>query len=535
MKILLAQINPIVGALKSNAELIRGIMEKKSGEADILVFPEMCLTGYPPQDLLFESHFIDEAHLRLTELSRAAGSSPVIVGTVRKENDRLFNTAAVLQNGHILGFRDKSLLPTYDVFDEDRYFAPAETVEILPVDVNGRTLNLGLEICEDLWDMEYDLKVTRQLAQQGADIIINISASPFSTGRLQDRLQLVKTKTAESGVPFVYCNLTGAQDELVFDGRSFVMSGDSHLITMCKGFEDDLTTVDLADPSMHTPDILPEPEEIFQALTLGVKDYFRKTGHSLAVIGLSGGIDSALVAAVAAAALGPEQVLGVTMPSRFSSGHSVSDSEQLARNLGIQFLEIPIRDLNETMLQAVEPVFAGTEFGIAEENIQARLRGNILMAIANKQNALVLNTGNKTETALGYCTMYGDMCGALAVISDLNKVQVYDVCRQVNEKAGRDVIPDHTLTKAPSAELRPEQVDPFDYAEVSPLVDEIVTENKALNGLVKDGYDEMTARRMLRLVRLSEYKRRQAAPGIRISPKAFGIGRRYPIVNHFTD
>ncbi|MBC8479332.1 MAG: NAD+ synthase, partial [FCB group bacterium] len=468
-------------------------------------------------------------------ITKTAKASVVILGTVRHEGKKIYNSAAVLQNGKLLGFRDKSLLPTYDVFDEDRYFEPAESVKPLSVTIGSKTVNLGIEICEDLWDADYDLKVSRELVNQDADLLINISASPFSINKQRERLRLVKDKVDELKKHFIYCNLVGAQDELVFDGGSFVYSVDGFTVAVCDQFNTQLKLVDLDNCTKVEIVNLPEEEQIFNALALGVKDYFGKTGHQKAVLGLSGGIDSALTAVIAENALGPDNVLGITMPSQFSSDHSIEDSRVLAQNLGIRFENIPIKSVNREFLSALEPVFRGTEEGLAEENLQARIRGNILMATANKLNALLLNTGNKTETALGYCTMYGDMCGALAVISDLNKTQVYAVSRWINKQAGKPVIPVNTIEKPPSAELKPDQVDPFDYDMISPLVDAIVTENRHLNSLVAEGYDREVVADLLKKIQINEYKRRQAAPGIRISMKAFGIGRRYPIVNRFSN
>ena len=533
MRIALAQINPTVGALADNAEQILAVITDCTAKVDLIVFPEMALTGYPPQDLLLESRFLEDTAAIFNKLVRKVTATPVILGTVHEVDDHLYNTAAILKDGQVVGWQDKSLLPTYDVFDELRYFTPAHSQIPISLTLNNGPVHLGVEICEDLWDDEYPLKVSQRLVEQGAEILINISASPFSVDKAGERLNLVSSRAKQLQRPFIYVNLVGAQDELVFDGSSLVVDEKGRLLAQLPAFQEAVEIVDLSTAKEDHWQTTTAEAQIFSALKLGVCDYFHKTGHMKAVVGLSGGIDSALVATIAAEALGAENVLGVTMPSQFSSVGSVDDSRVLARNLGTEFQEIPIKTLNEEMLKALDPVFSGTDPGIAEENIQARLRGNLLMAIANKRNALVLNTGNKTETALGYCTLYGDMCGALAVISDLNKLEVYAVSRWINKEKDREIIPESTLTKAPSAELRPDQVDPFDYVKVSPLIDAIVTENKGLNSLITAGYDRYSAREMLRLVRLTEHKRRQSAPGIRISPKAFGIGRRYPIVNGY--
>ncbi len=533
MKVAVAQLNPTVGALEDNAQQILRVIADYRQNADLIVFPEMMLTGYPPQDLLLEDRFITRLKQKLQQIAAQCTAVPVIVGAVRRVGGKLYNSAATLTGGEIIAWRAKSLLPTYDVFDEARYFEPAGKIEPLTLEIAGRSFTIGLEICEDLWDQDYSLKVTQQLVESGADLILNISASPFSVDRLSERMQTVKLKVNQFNKPFLYCNLVGAQDELVFDGGSFFIDGKGQLSGLAPQFESGVYIFDTEQSTIVKEPDLSAAEQIFRALSLGVSDYFRKTGHTQAVLGLSGGIDSALVAVIAAHALGKEHVLGITMPSVYSSGHSVTDSRKLAENLGIEFEEIPIKQINEEMLSALEPVFSGTQAGLAEENLQARIRGGLLMAVANKRNALLLNTGNKTETALGYCTLYGDMCGAVGVISDLNKLQVYAVARWYNRQYGAEIIPHNTLTKPPSAELKPDQVDPFDYNLIAPLVDEIVTGNKHLNELVKQGYDRGMVTEVLKKIRLNEYKRRQAAPGIRISRKAFGVGRCYPIVNGF--
>ncbi len=533
MKIAVAQLNPTVGALEENAKQILRVIADYRKIADLIVFPEMMLTGYPPQDLLLENRFITRMEQKLQQIATQCTAIPLIVGAIRRVDGKLYNTAAVLAGGEIMAWRDKSLLPTYDVFDEARYFEPAREVEPLTLEIAGRSFTIGIEICEDLWDQDYSLKVTEKLVRSGADLILNISASPFSVDRLDERMQTVMSKVDQFKKPFLYCNLVGAQDELVFDGGSFFIDGNGQLSGLAPQFKSGAYLIDTDEPATVNKPVLSKEEQIFRALSLGVSDYFRKTGHTKAVLGLSGGIDSALVAVIAAHALGKEHVLGITMPSVYSSGHSVTDSRKLAENLGIEFEEIPIKQINEEMLTALKPVFSGTQAGLAEENLQARIRGGLLMAVANKRNALLLNTGNKTETALGYCTLYGDMCGAIGVISDLNKLQVYAVARWYNRQHGADIIPQNTLTKPPSAELKPDQVDPFDYNLIAPLVDEIVTGNKHLTELVKQGYDRTMVAEVLKIIRLNEYKRRQAAPGIRISRKAFGVGRCYPIVNGF--
>jgi NAD+ synthase (glutamine-hydrolysing) len=535
MKVVLAQINPTVGALEKNAAQIMNIIKKYSNEVDLIVFPEMALTGYPPQDLIYEPTFIDKTIQRLFEITSVVEDTPVIVGLLRKQNNRIYNTAAIIQNKKVIGFRDKSLLPTYDVFDEFRYFTQAETIAPIKVRINGKEVSLGIEICEDLWDHGYDIKTTDILVEKGADIIINISASPFSINRYRKRVKLVWNKVNQLKKHFIYCNLVGAQDELIFDGASFVMNSSGNIIANGKPFEPDIVIADLDFPLISDDTLMKEDEQIYHALSLGVKDYFRKTGHKKAVIGLSGGIDSALTAAIVANAIGPENVTGVTLPSKYSSDHSVSDSELLANNLKINFKEIPISTIHSEIHQTLVDSFSSGYKRLTDENLQARIRGNILMALSNEWNALLLNTGNKTETALGYCTMYGDMAGALGVISDLNKIQVYSVSNWINEYYCKEIIPLGTLTKPPSAELSPNQVDPFDYDIISPLVHEIVTEHRSKKELIDLGYEEQIIDDTFNKLKIAEFKRRQSAPGLRVSVKAFGIGRRYPIVNGFKE
>ena len=534
MKVVLAQINPTVGALKNNAQKIIEIIREHTPKCDLIIFPEMALTGYPPQDLLLDKSFIQKTQEVLNGIASSVNSTAVIIGSIRKENHNIYNTVAIIQSGSVLAYRDKMHLPTYDVFDEVRYFTPSEFVEPVEVSVNGKSVKLGLQICEDLWDEEYETKVSKSLCNQGAELLINISASPFHINKHNERIELICDKAKDLKCSFIYCNLVGAQDELVFDGQSCIVNSAGEVIFLSAAFEENVQLVDLDKCKQIKVLELSEEEQIFRALSLGVKDYFQKTGHTQAVIGTSGGVDSALTAAIAQNALGRENVLGISMPSIFSSDHSISDAQALAENLGIQFEIISIKKINEQMLEGLSPIFNGSAAGLAEENLQARIRGNILMAAANKQGALLLNTGNKTEIALGYCTMYGDMAGALAVISDLNKSQVYDVSRWINTHFKKDIIPQNTLTKSPSAELRPDQVDPFDYDVVSPLVDILITEPKRADELEEEGYDPALISDLIKKIRLAEYKRRQAPPGIRISSKAFGVGRRYPIINQFT-
>jgi len=532
MRIALCQINPIVGALQSNADKIIQIIGKYSAQCDLLIFPELVLTGYPPQDLLADSQFIANTEATLNKIVFTT-TTPVILGSVRRDGDNLFNSAAIMHNGNLTAYCDKTHLPTYDVFDEMRYFTPAIERKPVTLQCGNKQVNLGIQICEDLWDHEYDCKVSSELKEEGAEVIINISASPYHINRLSERIDIISNKAKQLKCNFIYCNLIGAQDELIFDGQSCMVNTTGEMTELLPAFEESIQIIDTEKTSSIPVNEKGEEEEMYAALTLGVADYFHKTGHTKAVIGLSGGIDSALTAAIAANALGAENILGVSMPSQYSSQHSRTDAQELAENLGIHFETISIEHINEIFLSELHPLFKNTEAGLAEENLQARIRGNLLMAVANKKNALLLNTGNKTETALGYCTMYGDMAGALAVISDLNKSQVYAVSRWINYNIGRTIIPENTLTKAPSAELRPDQVDPFNYAVVSPLVDILITEQKSTDELCEMGYESSLVEELKNKIRLAEYKRRQAPPGLRVSPKAFGMGRRFPIVNQY--
>ncbi len=532
----LAQINPTVGDVAGNLALVQKYLAEVPPQAEVVVFPECSLRGYPAEDLLFEAPFLAELRESLEALASESGDRWIIVGTVRQEEGLLYNTAAVLHAGTVVAYRDKALLPTYDVFDELRYFTPARQIEPVTLDLaSGESLRVGLHICEDLWDQHYDTKVCAILGDAGVDLFLNVSASPFKINRMTERVELARAVASRWHKPYLYCNLVGGQDELVFDGRSLVLDGSGDLALEGAPFEEDLlavsypvergASVPVADRSRSA--------ELRGAIVLGVRDYFRKTGHSEAVVGLSGGIDSSVVAVLAAAALGPDNVLGIAMPSVYSSAASERDARQLAENAGIRLELMPIESLRGAMLETLEPLFKGTSEGVAEENLQARLRGTLLMAVANKRGALLLTTGNKTEVALGYATLYGDMAGALAPIGDVSKSDVYDLARYLNQEAEGELIPATVLEKTPSAELAPNQVDPFDYDVVSPLVDELVLNGASDGDLEARGYDRALITRLRGLLVRAEYKRRQAAPSIRVTGKAFGVGRKYPIVNRY--
>jgi len=536
MNLALCQVNPTLGNFRYNYEKILSFYEKaKTKGADFVIFPELSITGYPPQDLLLETSFIRE-NLRTTQnISEKIGKIPAIFGFIRQQDSFLFNSAALVKNGKVLGTYDKILLPTYDVFDEARYFTRGKSCSPITVDVKEKDVRIGLQICEDLWDNGYDVKVTDEVIKNGAEIIVNISASPFSEGKKFEREKLIRSKVNSFGIPFLYCNLVGAQDELIFDGNSMIFLGDGKLVAEGKQFEEDIILVDLENSGSEK--VQPRPYyremELFNGLVLGIRDYFRKTDFSKCVIGLSGGIDSSLTACLAVEALGKDNVICLSMPSHVSSSHSIDDAKELTQNLGINLQIIRIDELKRKYDSTLEETFKGLSEDVTEENIQARIRGNLLMAFSNKFGYLVLSTGNKTEIALGYCTLYGDMSGGLAVISDLSKTDIYAIAKWFNDSKGKDIIPDNVLKKTPSAELSEDQVDPFDYEVVSPLVDEIIEFHRSKEELRKLGYDSNLVDHIYFLIHRAEFKRRQAAPGLRVTSKAFGMGRRYPIVNHY--
>ena len=535
MKISLCQINPTVGAIDRNVDLIMKWYQKAvAAGAELTVFPELVLVGYPPQDLLLRRRFINKAEMALKSIAEKT-TVPMIIGNPLRENGELYNCAFVCSNGEITGHYKKRLLPTYDVFDEDRYFTSGESMEVIEVRFGDSLVKIGMQICEDLWDEDYACNLAKSLKEKGAECIVNISASPYRVGRLADRSKLIVSKVTETALPFFYCNIVGAQDELIFDGQSLAYDGKGNLIGQGSAFEEDIVLVDLENPVPIQLKISEREQKIYNALVLGVRDYFRKTGYKKAVLGLSGGIDSSLTGCIAVDALGPNNVHGVSMPSRYSSDHSREDAKTLAKNLGIDYRTISIESIVGEFDESLEESFNGSEPSVAEENIQARVRGSLLMALSNKFNWLVLSTGNKTELAMGYCTLYGDMNGGLSVISDLSKTDVYALSRWVNEEAGSERIPVNSIEKPPSAELRPDQVDPFDYDVVSPLVSALIEDEKSPTELMAEGADQELVKDISRRIRINEYKRRQAAPGLRVTSKAFGIGRRVPIVNQFDE
>ncbi len=521
LNVAICQINPVLGSFENNLKKIATNYEEavKKG-ADLVVFPEMSITGYPPQDLLSNNKFVDQNIHCLENLSKMV-TVPCIFGFVDSVDGNKYNAAAVCQDGKIVYKYHKIHLPNYDVFDERRYFQSGDSVGVFDLKINNSNYKIALQICEDLWEDEYERKISDEIIKNNPDLIINISASPFTKDRKNDRIKLIQSKYKNANCPFIYCNLVGGQDELIFDGFSMVFNSELELINMGNGFQEQILLTDLN--TKVSIENISSNEQLFKALSLGINDYFIKTGHKKAVIGLSGGIDSALVACLAVDALGSDNVYLVSMPSRFSSDHSKSDAKKLASNLNTNFDTIDIDGLFGKYLDTLDKKFEGTENNVAEENIQSRIRGNILMAISNKFGCLVLSTGNKTELALGYCTLYGDMSGGLSAIGDLNKTEVYELSKWINQN--KELIPKNIISKEPSAELAPNQVDPFDYELISPIVDKIVFGDS--NELDQQFLS------LKKKININEHKRRQAAPVLRVSKKAFGIGRRIPIVNHF--
>ena len=535
MKIALCQINPTVGAINQNKKSIFDWYHRAVDlGADLVVFPELSLIGYPPQDLLLRNRFIENAKNALDEIAQKS-TIPIILGNTMMEDNKLYNCAFFCEKGEIISHYKKRLLPTYDVFDEARYFTSGSEPCVVKLSINGENVYLGLQICEDLWDKNYSCDLVEALKAKGAEIIINLSASPYRVDRLLDRCELIQRKASDNRLSYVYCILVGAQDELIFDGQSLAYNENGELIAQGKAFEEEILLVDIKNSQTIDLKDSRREEKMYNALVLGVKDYFNKTGHSEAVIGLSGGIDSSLTACIAVDALGIENVHGVSMPSKFSSQHSKDDAKLLSENLGVDYRTISIESIVSSFEESLKASYNGSEPGVAEENIQARTRGSIIMALSNKFNWLVLSTGNKTELAMGYCTLYGDMNGGLAVISDLSKTDVYALSRWVNEKAGFDCIPINSIEKPPSAELAPNQVDPFDNDVVSPLVTALIDNQKSPSELIKEGADPGLVKDISNRIRINEYKRRQAAPGLKVTSKAFGMGRRVPIINQYDE
>jgi NAD+ synthetase len=551
MKIAIAQIDFTIGAFAANLEaMAAAVAQARNAAADLVVFTELATVGYPPGDLLERPEFIDR---NLEQLARVAALSDerlgILVGFVERNESgvgkALYNAAALCHRGRVVDRTRKCLLPTYDVFDEARYFEPG--AEVRPLELHG--VRLGVSVCEDAWadpDRDGQSLYTRdpvlELIDCGAQLLINISASPFELGKAAARRELVRRHAVSAGRFFVYANQVGGNDELVFDGHSMIFDGAGRVVARARDFAADLLLYEIPERGLGATtrvegppgELRPVSEsreaEAMAALELGLKDFVAKCGFERVLLGLSGGIDSALVAAIAARALGPDKVLGVAMPTRNSSSGSLRDAAALAANLGIDFERIDIDPVFQSHLDALAPSFAGRAADVTEENLQARVRGAVLMALANKFGRLLLATGNKSELAVGYCTLYGDMCGGLAVISDVPKILVYELARFVNREG--EVIPEATIVKPPSAELRPGQTDQ-DSLPPYPVLDRIieawVEERRSAAEIIAEGFDPDTVREVVRRISASEYKRRQAAPGIKVTAKAFGSGRRYPI------
>jgi NAD+ synthase (glutamine-hydrolysing) len=552
----LAQVNSVIGDFDGNRRKMLAFAEEArslpAGGVDLLVFPELSLCGYPPMDLLDQESFAEENMAALRRLQRELPRElTVAVGYVDRnrtgQGKPLINAVAILRGGELVFAQAKTLLPTFDVFDEARYFEPARARRV--VEIAGR--RVGFAICEDIWwekppvaGFRYEIDPIKDLLDAGAELLVVPSASPFTAGKLALRMELAAKAAREGGVPLLYCNVIGANDSLVFDGRSFALDAEGSLSALA-GWEEELLAVDTATlergaakgrPSAGwTPapvEGADEYDEIERALVLGIRDYMRKCGFKTACLGLSGGIDSALVAVLAAEAIGADKVTCLSMPSRYSSEGSVSDSRALCDALGMRLESLPIEGPFSAYLALLEPKFEGREQDLAEENLQARVRGSILMAWSNKFGALLLTTGNKSEMAAGYCTLYGDMCGGLAPIGDLLKTEVYGLARYINARAGRVVIPEATLTKAPSAELRPDQTDQDSlppYEVLDAILSLYIVENLGASEIVARGFDAALVERVISMVGKAEHKRRQSAPVLKVSARAFGTGRRIPI------
>ena len=550
MKIAIAQLNPTIGDITYNAQqIITAAKEAAAQNVRLLLTPELSLCGYPPRDLLLDPGFVELIGKELKAIAfQLPKNMAVLIGTVEinphaasKGQKPLYNSMALLDGGKVKQVFHKRLLPTYDVFDEDRYFEPGYEANYFTLD--GTTF--GVSICEDLWNDErfwgkrsYEVNPIEELAQLGVDVIINLSASPYTVGKQQLREAILHHAATAYQKPILYVNQVGGNDDLVFDGNSVALNRAGSIVDRAQGFDTDLIMVELAalisnsyDPAtFKTGEKESENAEIFSALVLGVKDYARKCSFRQAILGLSGGIDSALVAAIASEALGAENVLGVLMPSPYSSEHSISDAVDLVNNLGIRSQKLEIKAAMEVYDRLLEPMFAGTEFGIAEENIQSRIRGNLLMAIANKFGYLLLSTGNKSEMAVGYCTLYGDMNGGLAVIADVPKTRVFELCRWLNRQ--QEVIPNNIISKPPSAELKPDQKDADslpDYEILDDILERMICQHQSSAEIVAGGHDPAIVSKVRALVTRAEFKRRQAPPGIKITDRAFGTGWRMPI------
>ncbi|MGB3534821.1 MAG: NAD+ synthase [Microcoleaceae cyanobacterium] len=554
MKIAIAQLNPTVGDLKGNSQQILTAAQKAiETDCNLLLTTELALTGYPPRDLLMRPSFIQATTHQLQQLAKNLPSQlAVLVGTVepnspgKQRGERLlYNSAALLHHGIIQQYFQKRLLPTYDVFDEDRYFEAGKDSHWFNLTIEEVSYKIGVTICEDLWNDEefwghqsYRCNPLIELVQQDIDFVVNLSASPYQAGKQKLRQAMLGHSAKRYRIPIVYANQIGGNDDLIFDGCSFVLNRKGKVIQFLSSFQTDFAAVEWDKQQQDFKEnnkakiIESIDQEIWSALVLGVKDYVKKCGFSKVILGLSGGIDSALVAAVASVAIGAENVLGILMPSPYSSEHSIEDGLALANNLGIQTQIIPIAETMSAMNSALEPLFKNTEFGIAEENIQSRIRGTLLMGISNKFGHLLLSTGNKSEMAVGYCTLYGDMNGGLAVIADVPKTRVYSICRWLNQSNNSEIIPENVITKPASAELKPGQVDQDSlpsYEVLDDILYRLIEKHQSPQQIVTAGHEQTVVEKVVKLVLRAEFKRRQAPPGLKISDRAFGTGWRMPI------
>jgi len=543
MNIALAQLNYLIGDFEGNVSKIIDYIDKaRQQQADIVVFGELAICGYPPRDFLEFSDFISKCQHSIERIRAASEGIAVVVGCPSinpdKEGKDLFNSAYFIADGTVKHIQHKTLLPTYDIFDEYRYFEPANRHKCLEY----KGLRIALTVCEDIWNIGNENPLYRVcpldiLTLEQPDIVINISASPFSYSHAEARLEVLKANVARYNVPIFYSNNVGAQTEIVFDGGSVVMSPKGKIYREMPYFEEAMEVFDLADVlKADSENVQPKDDilEIHDALVCGIRDYFGKLGFSKAILGLSGGIDSAVTAALAVRALGPENVVGLLLPSQYSSSHSIEDARALAENLGMSHHTIPIKEIYEQFMTGLSPYFEGKPFNVTEENIQARVRGTLLMAFSNKFGNILLNTTNKSEMAVGYGTLYGDLAGGLSVLGDVYKTQVYELARYINRD--KELIPDNSIAKPPSAELRPDQKDSDslpDYADLDRILFEYIERRKGPREIIDLGYDPALVERTLRMVNMNEFKRYQTAPVLRVSSKAFGMGRRLPIVGKY--
>ena len=542
MRIALGQFNALVGDLAGNAERMRNIYtEALRSDVDLLVFPELAVCGYPPEDLLLKKHFLEDNRIAVEKLAADCPDKTIIVGFAESCQGSNYNSAAVLQAGRISEIYRKGLLPNYGVFDERRYFHPGNE----PVVINVGGIRIAITICADIWNIEWLDNFLRNAGQ--IQMVLNISASPFYMGKIRKREEAVSRCAEKFNCVVSYCNLVGGQDEIVFDGRSMFADSTGRIVCQANAFDEDLLIAEIipagnkvvqVKPAQPTADQPRGPvDEVYQALVLGTRDYARKNGFRETLLGLSGGIDSSVVAAIAVAALGPENVVGITMPSKFNSPETISDAEKLAKNLGIEFLTVPIEPVLGQFDRALKQVPGWDSKGIAYENLQARIRGSILMSLSNSTGSLVLTTGNKSETAVGYTTLYGDTAGGFAVIKDVPKTVVYKLAEHLNKINSREIIPADVISRPPSAELKPDQKD-SDFLPDYDLLDKIlkgyVEEDKSAQQLVESALPQNVVHNVIRMVDRNEYKRRQSPPGVKITPKAFGRDRRLPITNRYS-